>query len=95
ATVVDGQQVVVPVAPSAGGGGVAVGGAEAAEPGQRVSLAAGSEADFDTLPGIGPVTAAKIVADRAKNGAFASVDDLDRVPGIGPAMVEQLRELVS
>lgn len=106
ATVVDGQQVVVPdaasiAAASAGvGAGAAAGGAGGAAlgavaPGQRISLATATVADFDTLPGIGPVTAAKLVADRTANGPFASVDDLDRVPGIGPAMVEQLRELVT
>jgi competence protein ComEA len=50
---------------------------------------------LEALPGIGPVTAQKIVAWRAAHGAFRSVDALDDVPGIGPARVEQLRGLVT
>jgi competence protein ComEA len=50
---------------------------------------------LDALPGIGPVTAQKILAYRQEHGAFGSVDELDAVPGIGPARLEQLRELVA
>jgi competence protein ComEA len=49
---------------------------------------------LDALPGIGPVTAQKILDYRQKHGAFANVDELDAVPGIGPARLEQLRDLV-
>ena len=47
------------------------------------------------FPGIGPVTAQKILDYRAEHGGFRSVDDLDAIPGIGPARVEQLRDVVS
>jgi competence protein ComEA len=50
---------------------------------------------LDELPGVGPVTAQKIVDYREQHGAFSSVDDLDAIPGIGPARLEQLRELVA
>jgi len=50
---------------------------------------------LDTLPGVGPVTAQKIVDWREEHGAFTSVDDLDAIPGIGPARLEQLRDLVA
>lgn len=43
------------------------------------------------LPGVGPARAEAIVADRAANGIFRTVDDLDRVPGFGPATVGALR----
>jgi competence protein ComEA len=48
---------------------------------------------LDALPGVGPTTAANIVAHREANGPFTSVSDLESVPGIGPAKLEQLREL--
>lgn len=96
APVADGTQVVVPAraaaaagapAAAAGGGGVAASG--------PVRLNAATVEELDALPGIGPVTAQKIVDWRQAHGAFRSVDDLDAVPGIGPARIEQLRELVT
>ena len=50
---------------------------------------------LDELPGVGPATAAAIVAERERNGPFVGVDDLDRVPGIGPAKLDALRDLVT
>jgi competence protein ComEA len=46
---------------------------------------------LDLLPGIGPVLAARIVADRAARGPFTSWTELDRVRGIGPATVARLQ----
>jgi competence protein ComEA len=63
--------------------------------GGRVSLATATIEQLDELPGIGPVTAQKIVDWRTTHGPLRSVDDLDRIPGIGPARVEQLRDLVT
>jgi competence protein ComEA len=50
---------------------------------------------LDSLPGVGPVTAQKILDWREKHGAFTSVDDLDAIPGIGPARLEQIRDLAA
>jgi competence protein ComEA len=90
APLVDGQQVVVPRRGPSGSG---VEGAPAS--GSKVSLAVATVEQLDELPGIGPVTAQKIVDWRTAHGPFHSVDDLDQVPGIGPARVEQLRDLVT
>ena len=60
----------------------------------RVSLSSATAAELDALPGIGPVTAQKIIDYRSEHGGFRSVDDLDAIPGIGPARVEQLRDVV-
>ena len=90
APLVDGQQVVVP---RRGAPGSSPGGAPAA--GTKVSLAIATIEQLDELPGIGPITAQKIVDWRATHGSFRSVDDLDAIPGIGPARVEQLRDLVT
>ena len=77
-----------------GAAGASSGGTTGAAAGP-VSLSSATVEELDTLPGIGPVTAEKIVAWRDAHGPFRSVDDLDAVPGIGPTRVEQLRELVT
>ena len=94
APLVDGVQVFVPSraatepgAPSSSGGDAA--GAAV------VSLSSATVEELDELPGVGPITAQKIVDYRAEHGPFASVDDLDAVPGIGPTRIEQLRDLVT
>ncbi|OMC30132.1 ComEA family DNA-binding protein [Mycobacterium colombiense] len=64
------------------------------KPGQAVDLNTATVAELDALPGVGPVTAAAIVAWRQSNGRFTSVDQLADVEGIGPARLEKLRALV-
>ena len=105
APIADGQQIVVPIrAPNAAastgtagrgtGTGVATGGsasATAATPGGKVHLNSATLEQLDALPGVGPVTAQKILDYRNAKGAFSSVDELDAVPGIGPARLEQLK----
>jgi len=51
--------------------------------------------ELETLPGVGPATAAAIVAHRSDHGRFTTVGALENVPGIGPAKLAQLRELVT
>jgi competence protein ComEA len=63
--------------------------------GSKVSLATATAEALDELPGVGPITAQKILDYRTEHGPFRSVDDLDAVPGIGPTRVEQLRDLVT
>jgi competence protein ComEA len=88
APVSDGQQVLVPVR-----GAVGAAGASTSSTGP-VSLSAATPEQLDALPGIGPTTAAKIVAYRQQHGAFRSVDELDAVPGIGPGRMAELKGLV-
>jgi competence protein ComEA len=94
APLADGEQVVVPgrgsaaaAAPAAAGGGDAAASAP-------IQLSTATVEQLDSLPGVGPATAQKILDYRTKHGAFSSVDELDAVPGIGPKRLEQLRELV-
>jgi competence protein ComEA len=93
APLADGEQVVVPRrgAPVAAVGGSSVGPGAPAAP---VQLSTATLEQLDTLPGVGPATAQKILDYREKHGAFSSVDELDAVPGIGPKRLEQLRDLV-
>jgi len=92
APVSDGEQIVVPrrgaVVASGGTGGAAV-------PAGPVHLNTATLEQLDALPGVGPVTAQKILDFRQEHGAFGSVDELDAIPGIGPARLEQLRDLVA
>lgn len=68
--------------------------AHSALPAQTISINTASAAELELLPGIGPALAARIVADRAANGPFRSVEELARVRGIGPRTVERVRPYV-
>jgi competence protein ComEA len=101
APLVDGIQVLVPPRVAVASDGAASG-ADSLEPdpavagaGSKPSLATATAEQLDELPGVGPVTAQKILDYRAEHGFIRSVDDLDAVPGIGPARIEQLRDLVT
>lgn len=92
-TLADGQQVVIggPKRPSeirGGGEGSGADGDPAATSGPpgatKLNLNTASAAQLDTLPGVGPVTAEKVVAWRAQHGKFTRVEELQEVPGIGP-----------
>ena len=94
---VDGEQVVV--------GGPAPSGAAAAasafRPASRavrsalVNLNTASESELDTLPEVGPVTAASILQWRDQHGGFTSVDELLEVDGIGEVTLGKLAPYVT
>jgi competence protein ComEA len=95
APLADGEQVVVPARVPGAGSASATAAAGGSAPGAGpVSLSTATAEQLDALPGIGPVTAQKIVDYRTQHGAFHSVDELDAVSGIGPAKLDQLRSLV-
>jgi competence protein ComEA len=92
----DGVQVVVPTrTPVAAAASAASPGSSSGTPAGPVNLNTATLEQLDALPGVGPVTAQKILDYRQQSGGFASVDELDAVPGIGPARMEQLREAVA
>lgn len=72
-----------------------VAGAEGAEPSGRVDLNSATEAQLQTLPGIGPAKAAAIVRHREEHGPFGVPGDLRDVPGIGEATFQRLADLVT
>jgi competence protein ComEA len=108
--VTDGEQLYIPKkgearvvggegqgAPAAGGssgggpGGSSVGGTA----GGAVNINTADATQLETLPGIGPAMAERIISWREDNGAFTSVDDLLSVAGIGQKTLESLRDLVT
>jgi competence protein ComEA len=76
------------VVPARGAGSAATGAADASAP---IGLGAATVEQLETIDGIGPVTAQKIVEYRDQQGGLASVEQLDEVSGIGPATMESLR----
>ena len=93
AKVADGQQVVVPRRGAAAATSVA--GTSPGEPGgppqAPVSLNTATAEQLDTLDGVGPATASKILDYRRQHGGFRSIDDLGEIPGIGPKRLAALR----
>lgn len=105
----DGEQVLVPrpgdevgggspLGDEVGGGsppgaGAVASGSVGGAAGGLVDLNRAGAAELETLPGIGPVLAERIVEHRAEH-PFTSVDDLDDVSGIGSALLERLRDRV-
>lgn len=103
-TVSDGMQIHVPVkgerptpppvsqpatnatTPSSRMGGVTVGG--------LININTASQSDLEMLPGIGPSTAANIIAYREANGPFAAIEAIMDVPGIGEGKFEAIRDLI-
>lgn len=93
-TVADGEQVVVP----GPGGSTRPGVANREQPAGRdgpVHLNSATAAELETLPGVGPVLAERIVSHRDSRGDFAQVEDLLDVSGIGEAKLGSIRELVA
>ncbi|MCU1396417.1 MAG: comEA [Ilumatobacteraceae bacterium] len=99
----DGDRVWVPAAgvpvPTVvlpqGGAPAASASSGSTTPAGPVDLNRATVDDLDGLPGVGPATAAAIIAYRDANGPFSSVDDLLDVRGIGPAKLDALRSLVT
>ena len=60
----------------------------------RINLNLATEAELDSLPGVGPVMADRIIAWRESNQRFHSIEDLQEVPGIGPKVFANLKALV-
>ncbi len=95
--VVDGEQIMVGPGPPA-----AAGSAPTTATGSGTTLSAApinlntaTETQFETLPGVGPVLAQRIVDWRTEHGRFDSVDQLRQVSGIGDAKFSELRSLVT
>jgi len=102
AVAVDGSQVVIgtkknprgEVRLDANGGNPAPTGTTASGAAQSVPLNSATAEQLETLPGVGPVTAGKILAWRAEHGHFSSIEELQEVSGIGPKTFAELKAYV-
>jgi competence protein ComEA len=74
---------------------IAVGVDAGSTPGGKVNLNSASLAQLDSLPGVGPVLAQRIIDFRTKHGGFHSINDLRQVDGIGEETFARLKELVT
>jgi len=70
-------------------------GGQAGPPGTLIDINTADATQLEELPGIGPVTAQKIVDFRNAEGAFSIIEDIQKVPGIGPVTFERIRSLIT
>ena len=92
APVADGEQIVVPG--SGVGGAAAASSPAGSSPSAPLDLNSATLEQLEALPGIGPVTAQKIIDYRTQHGAFHAVSELEGVSGFGPAHMAQLKGFV-
>lgn len=84
----DGDKILVPVRGAASSG-------EGSSASKLVNLNTATVSELDTLPGIGPALADRIIDYRTQHDGFRTVAELQKVPGIGPAKFGQLKDLVT
>jgi competence protein ComEA len=90
----DGRQILVPRRASRSQAASAPAAGAPVAPSQPVNLNTATLEQLDTLDGVGPATAQKIIDFRTAHGGFGSVEDLDQIPGIGEKKLAGLREQV-
>jgi competence protein ComEA len=90
ARLTDGEQIVVPVRGRAGQAAASADAGGTAAPAAPVSINSGTLEQLETLDGIGPSLAQRIVDYRIAHGGFKSLAELDQVSGIGPARLAAL-----
>ena len=94
AVVGDGSQIVIGTTASPVGEVNDTSGGTTGGAGAKVNINTASEAELETLPGVGPVTAQKIMAYRSQHGRFSAIDQLQEVDGIGAKTMAQLEPYV-
>ena len=60
----------------------------------KVNINTATQTELETLPGIGPSTASKIVSYRKENGKFKSIEEIKKVNGIGESKYKKIKELI-
>jgi len=62
---------------------------------ELIDINTASQAELESLPGIGPTTAVKIIEYREANGPFLNTEDIINVSGIGPGTYERIKDLIT
>lgn len=62
---------------------------------ELININFASQVELESLPGIGPTTAQKIIQYREQNGPFITTEDIINVPGIGPGTYERIKDLIT
>jgi len=62
---------------------------------ELININTASQAELETLPGIGPTTAQRIIEYREQNGPFVNTEDIINVPGIGSGTYERIKNLIT
>lgn len=98
----DGEQIYVPLVgeatvapPTAASKSSTARTPTAQAPPGKININTATLEQLDTLPGIGPAIAQRIIDYRTQNGDFKKIDDLKKVRGIGDAMFDQIKDLVT
>lgn len=95
----DGEQIWVPAENSAMANDVSseltTNAEQVNQPVQQININTASQADLETLPGVGPVTAQAIIQFRLENGPFQELNDIQSVSGIGPVTFDKIKSLIT
>ena len=62
---------------------------------ELININFASQPELESLPGIGPTTAKKIIDYREQNGPFLTTEDIINVSGIGPGTYERIKALIT
>ena len=61
----------------------------------KININKATQTELETIPGIGPSTALKIINYRKENGKFSSIEDIKNISGIGDAKFENIKDYIS